>query len=125
MFTIKYHSDGSLASYKARLMARGYTQSYSIDYNEIFAPVAKLNTIRVLIALTAMFVWKIFQFEVKHAFLHGELEEEVYMAPPPGYPWRKNTGDVCHLRKSIYGLKQSPRAWFGKFLKTMLSVGYV
>ena len=72
-----------------------------------------------------MFDWKLFQFNVKNAFLHGELEEEVYMAPPPGYFLKKNTSDVCHLRKSIYGLKQSPRAWFGKNLKTMLSVGYV
>ena len=125
VFTIKYHSDGSVARYKARLVARGYTQSYGIDYNETFAPVAKLNTIRILMALAALFDWKLFQFDVKNAFLHGELEEEVYMAPPPGYLLEtNNTGDVCHLRKSIYGLKQSPRAWFGKFFKTMLSARY-
>ena len=125
VFTIKYHSEGSVARYKARLVARGYTQSYGIDYNETFAPVAKLNTIRILIALAALFDWKLFQFDVKNAFLHGELEEEVYMAPPPGYFLKtNNNGDVCHLRKSIYGLKQSPRAWFGKFSKTMLSAGY-
>ena len=124
VFTIKYHSDGLLARYKARLVTLGYTQSYGIDYNETFAPVAKLNTIRILIALAAMFDWKLFQFDVNNVFLHGELEEKVYMAPPPGYSLRKNTGDVCHLKKSIYGLKQSPRAWFGKFPKTMLSAGY-
>ena len=72
-----------------------------------------------------MFEWKLFQFNVKHAFLHGELEEEVNMSPPPRYSLRKNTGDVCHLRKSIYGLKQTPRAWFEKFSKTMLSAGNV
>ena len=106
-------------------MARGYTQSYGIDYNETFAPVAKLNTIRILIALATLFDWKLFQFDVKNAFLQGELEEEVYMAPPPGYFLKmNNTGDVWHLRKSIYGLKQSPRAWFGKLSKTMLSAGY-
>ena len=125
VFTIKYHSDGSVARYKAQLVARGYTQSYGIDYNETFALVAKLNTIRILIALAALFDWKLFQFDVKNAFLHGELEEEVYMAPSPGYFLKtNNNGDVCHLRKSIYGLKQSPRAWFGKFSKTMLSAGY-
>ena len=72
-----------------------------------------------------MFDWKLFQFDVKHAILRGELEDEVYMSPPPGYSLRKTIGDVCHLRKSIYGLKQSPRAWFGEFSKTMLSTGYV
>ena len=125
VFTIKYHFDGSVARYKARLVARGYTQAYGIDYNKTFAPVAKLNTIQILIALAALSDWKLFQFDVKNAFLHGELEEEVYMAPPLGYFLKKNnTSDVCHLRKSIYGLKQSPRAWFRKFSKTMLSTGY-
>ena len=124
VFTIKYHSDGSIARYKARLVAQGYTQSYGIDYFETFAPVAKLNTIRVLIALAAIYDWKLYQYDVKNAFLHGELKEEVYMSPPPGYVLSKNSKDVCHLKKSLYGLKQSPRAWFGKFSKTMLSVGY-
>ena len=111
VFTIKYHSDGSVARYKARLVARRYTQSYGINYNETFAPVEKLNTIRILIALVALFDWKLFQFDVKNSFLHGKFEEEVYMAPHPGYLLKtNNTGDVCHLRKSTYGLKQSPRA---------------
>ena len=124
VFTIKYHSDGSIAQYKARLVAEGYTQSYGIDYVETSASVAKLNTIRVLIAIAATYQWELYQYDVKNVFLHGELEEEVYMSPPPGYVLSNNPSDVCHLKKSLYGLKQSPRAWFGKFSKTMLSAGY-
>ena len=124
VFTIKYHSDGSIARYKARSVAKGYTQSYGIDYIETFASVAKLNTIRVLVAIAATYRWELYQYDVKNAFLHGELEEEVYMSPPPGYVLSNNPSDVCHLKKSLYGLKQSPRAWFGKFSKTMLLAGY-
>ncbi|XP_078444348.1 alpha/beta-Hydrolases superfamily protein isoform X1 [Wolffia australiana] len=124
VFTVKYHSDGSVARHKARLVAQGYTQSYGVDYNETFAPVAKLNTVRVLIALAAMFDWKLYQYDVKNAFLHGELKEEVFMAPPPGYRLSHNSGDVYHLKKSLYGLKQSPRAWFGRFSTVILAVGF-
>ena len=86
--------------------------------------MAKLNTIRVLIALAATHDWKLYQCGVKNAFLRGELKEEVYMSPPPSYVLSKNSSDVCHIKKSLYELKQSPRAWFGKFSKTMLSTGY-
>ena len=109
VFTIKYHSDGSIARYKARLVAQEYTQSYGIDYLETFAPVAKLNSIRVLIALTATHDWKLYQYDVKNAFLHGELKE-LYMSPAPSYVLSKNSSDVCHIKKSLYGIKQSPRA---------------
>ena len=118
VFTIKYHFDGSTTRYKARLVAQGYTKSYDIDNLETFSPVGKLNTIQVLIALGATHDWKLYQYDVKNAFLHGELNEEVYMSPPPGYVLSKNSCDVCHMKKSLYGLKQSPKAWFGKFSKT-------
>ena len=106
-------------------MAKGYTQTYGIDYGETFAPVAKINTIRVLLSLAANLNWPLHQFDVKNAFLHGDLEEEVYMDSPPGCKMGPNTSNmVCKLRKSLYGLKQSPRAWFGKFSKSMKDFGY-
>ncbi|CAL2264786.1 unnamed protein product [Prunus armeniaca] len=123
VFTIKHNADGSIERYKARLVAKGYTQTYGIDYEETFAPVAKLNTVRVLLSLAANLDWPLHQFDVKNAFLHGELTEEVYMDIPPGYN-TTHTGIVCRLRKALYELKQSPRAWFGRFTMAMKNNGF-
>jgi len=124
VFTVKHNADGSVNRYKARLVAQGFTQTYGIDYDETFAPVAKMNTIRVLLSLAASFNWPLQQFDVKNAFLHGELAQEVYMALPPGYVTASPGHFVCKLEKSLYGLKQSPRAWFGRFSQFMKKVGY-
>ena len=124
IFTLKYNADGTLDRHKARLVARGYTQTYGIDYQDTFAPVAKLNTIRIMISLAVNLDCPLLQYDIKNAFLNGELKEEIYMDIPPGYEDPTAAGKVCKLKKALYGLKQSPRAWFGRFSQTMKSLGY-
>ncbi|KAG8502903.1 hypothetical protein CXB51_000532 [Gossypium anomalum] len=122
IFTTKFKPDGSIDRYKARLVARGFTQTYGLDYEETFALVAKLNTIRVLLSIAVNLEWPLIQLDVKNAFLNGELNEEVYMDFSPGFEGSK--GQVCKFKKSLYGLKQSPRAWFNHFAKAMTSRHY-
>ncbi|CAL9022009.1 unnamed protein product, partial [Prunus brigantina] len=124
VFTVKYNADATVERYKAILVAKGLTHTYGVDYHDTFAPVAKMNTIRVLLSLAVNLDWTLRQFDVKNAFLHGELEEEVYMSLPPRYRVTGETGNVCKLKKALYGLKQSSRACFGRFTTTMKKFGY-
>ncbi|KAG7556884.1 Ribonuclease H-like superfamily [Arabidopsis suecica] len=124
VFTIKYKSNGDIERYKARLVARGFTQTYGEDYRDTFAPVAKLHTVRVVLSLATNLEWELWQMDVKNAFLQGELEEEVYMKPPPGLEDHNAPGKVFKLKKAIYGLKQSPRAWYHKLSTTLLDRGF-
>lgn len=118
VFKVKLNPDGTVERYKARLVAKGYSQVPNVDYKETFAPVASMNTVRILFAAANQFDMEIRQFDVKTAFLHGDLEETIYMELPEGHPNTENK--VCRLKKSLYGLKQAPRQWnikFHNFLK--------
>ncbi|WVZ55593.1 hypothetical protein U9M48_006233 [Paspalum notatum var. saurae] len=124
VYTIKQNPNGKIERYKARLVAKGYSQTYGIDYDETFAPVAKMSTVRTLISCVANFSWPLYQLDVKNAFLHGDLQEKVYMEIPPGFATAQTKGKVLRLKKSLYGLKQSPRAWFDRFRRAMYGMGY-
>lgn len=109
---------------KARVVARGFTQIPGVDYNEIFSPVVRHTSIRTLLALVAMQDYELEQLDVKTAFLHGELEEEIYMHQPEGFVVKGKEDHVCRLKRSLYGLKQSPRQWYKRFDNFMLKHGF-
>ena len=113
IYKIKYHSDGSVEHFKARLVVLGNHQVEGIDYDETFAPMANMVTICTILAVAVAKDWELHQMDVHNAFLHGDLEEAVYMKLPPGFLVSRN-GVVCRLRKSLYGLRQAPRCWFAK-----------
>ena len=125
IFTVKYKTDGMIEHFKARLVSKWYTQTYEIDYIETFAPSAKINIVRVLLSLATNFDWPLQQFDVKNAFLPGERSKEVYMDLPPGcMVTERQKQKVWKVKKSLYGLKQSLRAWLGRFTKSMSTFGY-
>jgi len=115
VYAIKVGPNGKVDRLKAQLVAKGYTQIYGLDYNDTFSLVAKMTIVRLFLTMTAICHWLIHQLDIKNAFLHGDLEEEVYMEQPLGFIAHGESSLVCKLRRSLYGLKQSPRAWFGKF----------
>ncbi|GJU75734.1 retrovirus-related pol polyprotein from transposon TNT 1-94 [Tanacetum coccineum] len=131
IYKTKLKADGSLDRKKARLVINGNRQRKGVDYEETFAPVVKMVTLRALLVVAAMNGWDTCQMDVSNAFLHGDLTEEVYMQMPQGYVGKgekvqdASSSLVCRLKKSLYGLKQAPRQWFAKLSSALLSFGYV
>ncbi|KAM1198763.1 hypothetical protein FF2_010062 [Malus domestica] len=124
VYKTKLNLDGSIQKHKARLVAKGYTQKPGIDFIETFAPVARLDTIRTLIALAAQKGWKLWQLDVKSAFLNGVLEEEVYVDQPDGFVIKGAEDKVYRLRKALYGLKQAPRVWYSEIDTYLIHYGF-
>ena len=124
LFKIKRNADGSIDKYKARLCAKGYTQKSGVDFNETFAPVAKMTSIRVLLAIAAEMDLEIQQFDVNTAFLYGTIEEDIYMMQPTGFEDKDKPDYVCKLLKSLYGTKQAARQWNQRLDEYMVSQGF-
>jgi hypothetical protein len=124
VFKVKRDEHGAVSKHKARLVVKGYRQRQGIDYDEVFAPVVRLDSVRLLIALAAHEGWEVHHLDVKSAFLNGDLEEEVYVQQPAGFIVLGKEHKVLKLRKALYGLHQAPRAWNAKLDSTLLSLGF-
>ncbi|GKA43936.1 zinc finger, CCHC-type containing protein [Tanacetum coccineum] len=124
IFKRKMKVDGTIDKFKARLVIQGFRQKEGIDYFDTYAPVARITTIRLLLALAAIHNLVIHQMDVKTTFLNGDLDEEVYMKQPEGFVMPGNEHKVCKLVKSLYGLKQAPKQWHQKFDEVVLSSGF-
>jgi hypothetical protein len=125
VYRTKQNADGSINKYKARLVVKGYAQVFGVDFSETFAPVARLDTIRLLLAVAAQKNWKVYQLDVKSAFLNGYLQEEIYIEQPRGFEVRGQEEKVYLLKKALYGLKQAPRAWYSRIDDHLHKLGFV
>ncbi|KAG3103454.1 Retrovirus-related Pol polyprotein from transposon TNT 1-94 [Phytophthora idaei] len=123
VFCVKENQNGEIERFKARLVTKGFSQKYGIDYDETFAPVAKFTSIRAVLSMAAKYGLKLHQMDVKTAFLNGVLDEDIYMAQPDGYVDEDHPDYVCKLKRSLYGLKQSPRMWNQTIDDFMLKIG--
>ena len=114
VFKTKLNERRNIEKYKARLVAKGYAEQYGINYTEVFALVARLNKVQILLALATHHRWEVFKLDVKSVFLHGELKEEVYIQQPKGFVKKGQEDKIYRLRKALYGLKQALRARYNR-----------
>lgn len=122
IFKIKTDADGNPTRFKCRLVAGGHKQEEGIDYHETYAPVSRHATLRTFLSVAAHRGWEVHQLDIKTAFLHGDIDTDVYMSQPPGFV--EGTGLVCKLTKCLYGLKQAPRAWYMKQSEALRTLGF-
>jgi hypothetical protein len=123
IYKTKHSANGNVEKYKARFVARGFSQKEGIDY-ETFALVARYTSIRAILAIVAMMKWKVHQMDVKTTFLNGVVKEEVYVEHPQGFETHDRETHVCILKKALYGLKQAPRAWYGRIDSFLMNLGF-
>ncbi|KAL8145519.1 hypothetical protein AgCh_003617 [Apium graveolens] len=125
VFKAKKDTTGKIIKYKARIVAKGYVQKQGRDFEENFAPVTRLETVRILLAIAAKHGWEVHHLDVKSAFLNGEIQEEVYVMQPEGFVKKGQEQLVYKLIKALYGLRQAPRAWYTKLSKCLKELGFV
>jgi hypothetical protein len=121
LFKITHAVDGSIEKYKARFVARGFSQKEGNEYDETFTPMDRYTSIRTIIALAAKMKWKLHQMDVKTTFLNGVIKEEEYIEQPQGFEVEDRKSHVCRLKKALYGLKQAPRALYGHIDSFLMS----
>jgi hypothetical protein len=125
VYKIKHKADGSVDRYKAHLVVKGFKQRLGIDYDDTFSLVVKTTTIRLVLSLAVSQGWTLHQLDVQNAFLHGVLEEEVYMKQQPRFVHSEYPSYHCRLDKVLYGLKQAPHAWYSHLSDKLQSIGFV
>ena len=125
IFKLKKNPPGEVIKHKARLVVKGYSQRKGIDYEEVFAPVVRFETIRILIALAVLKGWKIHRLDVKSAFLNGEINEVTHVKQSEGFLVKGKEGHVLRLKKALYGLKQALRAWYFKLHSFLISLDFI
>jgi hypothetical protein len=122
VFTYKRDSAGKIEQYQARLVAKGFTQREGVDFDEVFSPTSKLTTFRVLLSLVATHNLELHQLDIKTAFLNGNIDTDVYLQQPPGFE-QPDRSLACHINKTLYGLRQAPRAWYQRLKQQLESMG--
>jgi hypothetical protein len=124
IYKTKHSTYGSIEKYKAKFVAQGFSQKEGTDYEETFPPVARYTLIRAILAIAAMMKWKVRQMDAKTNFLNGVIKEEVYVEKPKGFETHDNQTHVCRLKKSLYGLKQTPKAWYDRIDNFLINLGF-